>query len=42
MKKLQAFGLIAALIGVIYASYWSVTRHQAKQLENVPTEISTQ
>ena len=42
MKKLQAVGLIAALVGVIYASYWSVTRHQAKQLENVPTEIATQ
>ena len=36
MKKLRAYGLITGLIGALYASYWSVTYHQAKQLENIP------
>lgn len=37
MKKLQAYGLITALIGALYATYWAVTYYQAKQLQNFPT-----
>ncbi len=36
MKKLQAYGLITALIGVTYAAYWFVTYHQMLEIEQIP------